>query len=76
MKTRQVGEKGIEKGKKRKKREINLLMATAGDKVTSARAPSVSRPKMEAAKLFSLRVFTPPKPPQHPPNLDYVSATR
>ena len=38
--------------------------------------PTVSRPKMTAAKLFSLRVFTPPKPPEHPPNLDYVSATR
>lgn len=34
------------------------------------------RPKITAAKLFSLRVFTPPRPPQHPPNLDYVSATR
>jgi len=36
----------------------------------------IVRPKIPAAKLYSMRVFTPPKPPEHPPNLSYVSASR
>ena len=57
-----------------------LLMATAVGSASGLTSGSpkanVTRPKMTAAKLYSLRVFTPPKPPEHPPNLDYVSAKR